>query len=70
MSERRVIICPPYGTGGRRAGIDDPLLRTAHRLHDLTVFLQNTGRTGGHELDVGESRRNERHEGSLEVRGH
>jgi len=70
MSERRVIICPPYGMGGRGACIDDQLLRTAYRLHDLTVFLKNAGRTGGHEPDIRESGRNERHEGSPEVRGH
>ncbi|MCX5255013.1 hypothetical protein OOK27_12675 [Streptomyces canus] len=70
MSERRVITCPPYGTGGRRAGIDDQLLRTACRLHDLTVFRQNAVRTGRHELDVVESGWNVRHEASPEVRGH
>jgi hypothetical protein len=67
MSERRAIICPPYGTGGRRACTDDQLLRTACRLHALTVPLQNAVRTGRHELESG---RNVRHEDSPEVRGH
>ncbi|MFG2732516.1 hypothetical protein [Streptomyces canus] len=70
MTERRVIICPPYGTGDRRACTDDQLLRTACRLHDLTVFLQNAFRTGRHELDVVESGWNVRHEELPEVRRH
>ena len=70
MSERRAIICPPYGTGGRRACTDDQLLRTACRLHALTVPLQNAVRTGRHELEVVKSGRNKWHEDSPEVRGH
>ncbi|MFF1655261.1 hypothetical protein [Streptomyces sp. NPDC058255] len=67
MSERRVIIYPPSGMGGRRVCIDDQMLGTAYSLHDLTVFLQNAGLTGWDELDVAESECIEWHEGGPEV---
>ncbi|WP_328826898.1 hypothetical protein [Streptomyces ureilyticus] len=47
--------------------IDDRILGTAYSLHDLTVFLQNAGLTGGDELDVAESGLIEWHEGGPEV---
>ncbi|MFF1629753.1 MULTISPECIES: hypothetical protein [unclassified Streptomyces] len=67
MSERRVSVYPPSGTGGRRVCIDDQMLGTAYSLHDLTVFLQNAGLTGWDELDVAESGCIEWHEGGPEV---
>lgn len=67
MSERRVIVCPSSGTGGRRVCIDDQLLGTACSLHDLTVFPQNVGLTGWDELDVAESGWIEWHEGGPEM---
>lgn len=67
MSESRVIVHPPYGTGGRRVCIDDQKLGTAYSLQDLTAFLQNAGLTGWDELDVVESGWIERHEGGPEV---
>ncbi|MEU8983077.1 hypothetical protein [Streptomyces sp. NPDC048309] len=67
MSERRVSVYPPSGTGGRRVRIDDQMLGTAYSLHDLTVFLQNAGLTGWDELDVAESGCIEWHEGGPEV---
>jgi hypothetical protein len=67
MSERRVIVYLPSETGGRRARIDDQSLGTAYSLHDLTVFLQNAGLTGGDEVDVAESGLIEWYEGGPEV---
>ncbi|MFF1659579.1 hypothetical protein [Streptomyces sp. NPDC058255] len=67
MSERRVSVYPPSGTGGRRVCIDDQMLGTAYSLHDLTVFRPNAGLTGWDELDVAESGCIEWHEGGPEV---
>ncbi|MFE2491922.1 hypothetical protein ACFXI6_53215 [Streptomyces mirabilis] len=67
MSERRVIVYPPSGTGGRRVRIDERMLGTAYSLHDLTAFLRNAGLTGWNELDVVESEWIEWHEGGPEV---
>ncbi|MET7702640.1 hypothetical protein [Streptomyces sp. NPDC005485] len=66
MPKRRVIVCPPSGTGGRRVCVDDQVLGTAYSLHDLTVFLQNAGLTGWDQLDVIESEWIEWHEGGPE----
>ncbi|MEU9331496.1 hypothetical protein AB0D91_48850 [Streptomyces canus] len=55
MSKRRVIVCPPSGTGGRRVGIDGHTFRTAFSAHALTPFPQNVGLTGSNELEVVES---------------
>ncbi|MEU0206682.1 hypothetical protein [Streptomyces canus] len=69
MSNRRVIVCPPSGTGGGRVGIDGHTFRTAFSGHALTPFRQNAGLTGRHELDVVESGWLERVAGGLEVWG-
>jgi hypothetical protein len=69
MSQRRVIVYPPSGTGGRRVCIDDQLLGRAFSLHDLTVFVQNAGLTGWDELDVVEPGWIERQEDGPEVWG-
>ncbi|WDV56729.1 hypothetical protein PV963_07395 [Streptomyces coeruleorubidus] len=67
MAERRVIVDPPSGTGGRRVRIDGRIIGTAYSLHELTVFLQNAGLTGWDELDVIESDLIEWHEGGPEM---
>ncbi|MFJ8273791.1 hypothetical protein ACIQ8G_26515 [Streptomyces sp. NPDC094154] len=70
MPERRVIVYPPSGTGGRRVCIDDQLLGAAYSRHALTVFLQNAGLTCRAKRVAVESGRTERHEGGPEVWEH
>ncbi|MFF1301586.1 hypothetical protein [Streptomyces sp. NPDC058307] len=69
MSERRVIACPPSGTGGRRVGIEDRMLGAACRVRDLglTMCRQIAGLAGRDELDVAASGRIEWHAGEPEV---
>lgn len=67
MSERRVIVFPPSGTGGRQVDVDGEILGTAYSLHDLTVFLRNAGLPNWDEVDVAESGLIEWHGGGPEV---
>ncbi|MET9462035.1 hypothetical protein ABZY05_44625 [Streptomyces canus] len=67
MSKRRVIACPPSGTGDRRVGIDGHTFRTEFSAHALTPFPQNAGLTGRRRLDGVDSGWLERVAGGLEV---
>lgn len=70
MSERRVIVCLPSGTGGRRGCIDDQLRGAVDSGHDLIVFLQSAGLAGWDEWDVVEWGWIGRHEGGPGGWGH
>lgn len=69
MPERRVIACPPSGTGGGGLGVGDRMLGAAYRVHDLglTVFRRNTGLSGRDEPDAAATGPVERHAGEPEV---
>lgn len=66
-TRRRVIVCPPSGTGGRRVGINGQMPGAAFSIHALTVFAPNAYLTGREVLDVVEPGRIEWAAGGPEV---